>query len=250
MKMRSVLCCAILFSLCIFVSTSSGQEVRLVTDNWIPYYGKNLENQGYFSAIVKEAFEKAGHKSIISFMPWKRAEEIARNGSEDALLGAYHTTEREKYFVFSTPIDSATMNVIRLKSSNITFSGDLHDLENLTIGIVRGYQVSEEFNSADYLITEGTTTLTQSIKKLLMGRVDILIESPVVVKDLMNKEFSQADRDALVFLESHPVVNNALFLCFSKKMPNVETVVKDFNTALAEMKNNGEINAIKKKYGF
>lgn len=131
--MRSVLCCAILFSLCIFVSTSSGQEVRLVTDNWIPYYGKNLENQGYFSAIVKKAFKNAGYKSIISFIPWKRAEETTKTGREDVLLGAYHNKEREKYFVFSAPIDSATMNVITLKSSNITFSGDLHDLSLIHI---------------------------------------------------------------------------------------------------------------------
>lgn len=226
-------------------SISLAEEIRIVTDDWTPYYGKDLQDQGFFSVIVKEAFKKAGYEPTLAFVPWKRAEETAKAGKEDVLLGAYYTKEREEFFIFSDPILGASMNAMVKKDSDIQFSGDLHDFKSLKMGKVRGYKISEEFNTADYLNVEEATTLEQNIRKLLAGRIDVLIESPIVAMDLMNHTFSQAERDSVTFIEP-PIVNNDLYICFSKKRPNAEIVAKKFNAALSEMKKNGELDAIKK----
>lgn len=249
MKIRTLVTITALFCLLVVGATTvSARDISIVTDDWTPYYGKNLKNQGFFSAIVKKAFKKSGHNAFISFIPWKRAETLAKKGSEDVLMGAYYLKEREEFFIFSEPIIEASMNLLVMKNSTITFDGDFSKLKKYKIGKVRGYVVSDAFSSAGLKVEEAAT-LAQNMKKLIAGRIDIVVDSPIVTKALMNKEFSQADREAIVSL-SPPVVNNPLYLCFSRQIKDAKTVADKFNAALKEMKENGEIDAIKKEYGF
>ena len=77
---------------------SQDKKVTLATDPWPPYYGPDLENQGYFTEISRAAFQRAGYQLVVEFVPWKRALKMAKTGKYDGVLGAFYNDERTQWF--------------------------------------------------------------------------------------------------------------------------------------------------------
>ena len=104
----------------------------------------------FFVEITREAFKRVGYDININWVPWKRAQELSFSGKYDALLGCYYTEERAKKLEYSAPVSSTEVVFFELKGRNITFSS-LRDLSPYTIGVVRGYANTDEFDASDYL---------------------------------------------------------------------------------------------------
>ncbi|NOR23845.1 MAG: hypothetical protein GQ542_05525 [Desulforhopalus sp.] len=54
----------------------------MATLNWQPFYGENLPKNGFYAELSREAFKRAGYDLIITFVPWKRAVQMARTGKQ------------------------------------------------------------------------------------------------------------------------------------------------------------------------
>ena len=117
-----------------------------------------------------------------------------------------------------------------------------------SIGIINGYNYSEEFDTAVFLKKEAVNTVSQNIQKLLMGRIDLFIDSKeVTLWTLRTKHPESVDAVKVV---QPPFKVNKLYILISKKATNHEQIVQDLNTGLEKMKADGTFDAIMTRHGF
>ncbi len=165
------------------------QSIKLATVNWAPYYGENLNNQGFVTDLAKEAFKRAGYSMTVEFVPWKRALELAKNGHYDGLLGAYYNEDRTKFFQYSIPVSSSNIVIIHRKSTALPNKlYKLKDLANYKFGTVNGFSYGKEFDNASYLKKDVSPNLETNLLKLYKGRFDLAVVSREVMLDLIQKK--------------------------------------------------------------
>lgn len=231
----------------LFSGVVSAEKIVLSTVSWEPIYGQELKENGFFSALAREAFKRAGYDMEIEFMPWKRALESARLGEYDGLLGAYHNEERAKDFFYSDAVYSTDEVFIQRKGKGITYT-KVEDLKPYTIGGARGGAQLEELRSMGFSIKE-TTEDAQSLKKLAADRIDLVLmgRAPLLYK-LSNDSSLKVFNGKLDIIEP-PYKSFNLYCTINKKKSNAQKIINKFNQALKQMKSDGSYNEILQRFG-
>ncbi len=219
----------------------------VVTDEWAPFYGEKVPDNGYLTQIVKAAFKASGHDLQHNWMPWKRAITEAERGTYQVLMGAYYNSDRAKIFEYSEPITQTQVVFFEQKGNNIKYK-KLEDLKNYKIGVVRGYSTTEEFDKAEYLIKEVSPDTKTSLKLLLNKRVDLIANSREVVLHILQQDFPE--QYAKINVVQPPLQVNNLHIVVSKTIPNAKKIISDFNKGLKTIKENGTYDKILEKYGM
>lgn len=86
----------------------SAHQIKLISGEWPPYTGEDLESQGIAAAIVTHILGQMGYRAEYEFMPWELGEALAgASQRDDEVRGIFpymKTAEREKQFYFSRGI--------------------------------------------------------------------------------------------------------------------------------------------------
>lgn len=235
----------ILFS--IINVNASKKTINLATLNWPPYVKEKPENDGFIIEIVTEAFNKVGYKVKITFMPWKRVLKSVKEGKFDALFPSYYSEYRAKTYALSLPIGNGPIVIYKRVGEKISFS-NLSDLKPYPIAVVRGYINTKEFDEADFLNKVESDNDISSLKMLYKGLVDLAVIDKYTAEYILTESLLEAKGK----LESlaNPLEEKPLYLGFSKKIPNYQKFLNDFNKGLNQISENGMIKKIMKKYGF
>jgi len=215
--------------------------------SWAPYYGKDLHKGGYIAEVIRQAFKTVGYDLKIKWMPWKRALVSAEKGVVDGLGGAYYTEERAKKFLYSDSFESTQVVFCKMKDNPVKYE-KIEDLKGYKIGIGRGYGLPEIIKNADYLSFDEAVNFEQNMKKLHRKRIDLLINSKMIILDMINKKFPHL-KDKIEFI-GKPLEEETIHIVISKKIPNGQTIINDFNKGLKIIEQNGYLKKIKDEFGF
>ena len=240
--------CFILFY-AVFLTSAAAAEIEVATIDWKPYSGRDLTNYGFTSEIVSKAFERSGLGVKFTFLPWKRARQETEMGKIDVLSPAYSSAERAQVYAVSEPYAWSTLVFCKKKGKDITYK-ELKDLKPYKIGVVMGYVNSPEFDQADYLQKDPASSDLLNLKKLLGGRVDIIVIDKFVVADLLaNNPKLKATLDDIVFLDP-PVAVHSIHAMISKTIPEFTQKLEAFNRGLQEITKDGTVEKIIEKHGL
>jgi polar amino acid transport system substrate-binding protein len=211
----------------------AASAVHLVTD---------LEKQGGFLvAVTQRAFERVGYAVTVSYVPWARALRMVAAGEAEALLGAYHSAERAERLLYTDPIGRAEVVFFGLKEAGIRYRS-VEDLRPYRIGTIIGASYTPEFDAADFLMKEPVSDYLLNLRKLLAGRVQLVVEKRSVVEHALATRFpSEAPR--VVALDK-PLKSALFFNAFSRALPGHERKVADFNAGLRSISADGTLAAI------
>lgn len=223
------------------------REIVLCTMNWEPYYGKDMPRGGFFTELVRTAFERAGHSVTVEFMPWPRAMLEVKQGDRDVLLGAYWSKERAETYIASDSIYTDRTGLVAHESLGVQEFDSLRELTDYTIGVGRGFAVSDEFDDADYLDKDFEETQILNLRKLFADRVDMVAGSFVSIRYFANKE--DMDVSALEFLEP-PLQEQSLHIMVSRSIPDSEELLADFHEGLEAIREDGTYERILEEMGF
>ena len=190
------------------------KKIILSTLDWEPYIGQNLENQGYVAEIVRESYKRSGYEVDMKFSPWARSVNQSKTGMVDGYFPEYYADEVKSHAVFSDPFRGGPMGFFKQKNKTIPFQ-TLQDLKPYRIGIVRDYINTKEFDTADYLNKYPVSNDLINLKKLIGGRIDLMISDQYVGLYLMEK-YSLKGRDTIEFIQP-PLEMKDLYLCITKK---------------------------------
>ncbi len=226
---------------------ASEKEIFLTSAEYPPYFGKELENQGFITEIIREAFNRVGYDLKIEFYPWKRAEMMAKKGLSDGMFPPWHTKEREKWFIFSNPIPPPnTIVFYKLKNKKISLE-TYQDLQPYRIGSVLGYAYPKDFIEAK-LKNNIFYTDKELITKLVQRKIDLAIIDRIQAAYLLETNYPK-QKDNFDVMEP-PLEIKQQHLVISKKTKNGQRKINDFNRGLKMIKDDGTFDEILKKHGF
>lgn len=223
------------------------QTLTLATLNWAPFYSEHLPEGGFFTAISREAFKRAGYELKVEFMPWKRALEMAKKGKYDGILGAYRNAERENYFIFPDPSTHNEEVFIQKKGKGITFK-KLDELKPYKIGGLNAAAPIKELTKKGFK-TDSAPKDLQSIKKLNAGRIDLMVIGKqnlnYALKNIPDYKPYQTAFEVL----DPPFKSYGLYCPISKKKADAKQIVEKFNAAIKAMKTDGTYDEILNRFG-
>jgi polar amino acid transport system substrate-binding protein len=212
---------------------------------WPPFSGKELPNKGFSNDVTQTALERMGHSATIRVMPWARALEMTKRGKFEVLPSVWYSDERAKKLKFTDPI--ASNRIVFIKNKNDTFEFDgVESLTGKSVGIVQDYDYSDKFLSAENFERQKANSLKINLRKLLGGRVDLTLGDEFVAKYAMNK--NMPDRADQVAYTEGALSEKDLHVTFSRKLDNVDNLVKNFNQELEAMREDGTYDDILERH--
>lgn len=224
------------------------EPLNIVVDVWPPYvWLDGNELKGVDVDVTKAVFAELKIPVTLELMPWNRCLVMVENKQADAILDASITSERRNFLYFpDEPVSKGVTVFFKRKGHHIPFSG-LNDLEGLKVGAIAGYSYCDEIDSAPFFKqVDRVVTLEQNFKKLLLGRIDVLIEVDSV------GYFAAKSLNISNQIDVIPNANycqSGSYLAFSKK-PGHEHLAIQFGQALSKFKNTDNYLKILKKYGL
>lgn len=227
-------------------TVAQAENLSLAATEWPPFYGAELEDGGFMTEIVAEAFSRAGHDTDVDFLPWKRAFEGTRDGKFDALFTMWHRPEREEHFIFSDALPSNELVFLVRNGAPEEFVG-YDAMKDISVGVVRGYAPPPGFEEAGLTVSEARDD-EENLRKLLRGRVDAVLTDRIVAQHIINTKFQ--DQVEEFGWMNPPVHVDVQHMVVPKVNPDSEALMNEFNAALNEMTSDGTLNAIMSKHGF
>lgn len=240
-----IVCCGTVAA----VPTVNAEPVRLVTGNdYYPYADGDLPEGGITGAIVRAAYEDAGHSiAKIDFKPWTRAYQETLHGKYTATFPWMESPERRREMLFSDPIFTTTTRVaVRADFDRpIEDASDLHDLTYCTpVSYEPGRTVTalEDERKVD---VAHPYRMTDCLRMLERGRVDFIpLEKPTIVVAAL-KVFGSTD--PIRFADA--VLDRVhLHVLFPKDRDGARVARDKFNAALARLRKSGRYDRIVDTY--
>lgn len=164
----------LILACCIHVNA---EPWKIASDqNFPPYaYLENGQLKGIHVDIVKAVMAQSGVKYSITTFPWARVVRTTNEASVDFSFPWVGKPERFKKYLMVGPIHEGRTVFAVKKSSSITYN-NLQDISGLTVGTVRDYSYSTEFdNATNFKKDNAAKDNINIIKKLTNGRVDLII---------------------------------------------------------------------------
>jgi len=221
------------------------KEIHLGGFNYPPFYTKKNEVAcGVGVELAHELFKRMNIKPSVLIYPMSRLLYKMKSGQTDGALFLLKTSERSKYLRYSIPIMTIPG---QLWSAAGRQGGaiELKDIGKYRVGVTQGYSYGEKFDSLlKKLNTASAYSDYANYKLLLAGKIDVFPGNELVAKSLfkthreLNKKFIHG-KSSFVNWEFHMVV--------SKKSPLIK-LLPEINKHIADLRNEGVIDAIVSKY--
>lgn len=194
----------------LFLPRVNAESLSVVTENWPPFNYLDADGQvdGEVTANVKEILQLAKLEYSIQLYPWTRSYRLALQKPNVLIYSIFKTEKRTPLFHWFCPViqsDAARIYLYKLKS-NQTQIDSLDDAKSLHIGVMR------DDNSYQYLLDNGfvegenldvATDEYANLRKLLVGRIDLVAQSNQAMEYRLDKLNADANRVTPV-LELHP----------------------------------------------
>ena len=223
----------------------NAQVLRVAQFEAPPGLASNLPGGGTTVQLAREAFALQGIKITIKWYPLKRALQVVRAGKADMSLSLQKTPERMQQFLFNDiPLATMPVNIFYIKDTPFHWT-ELGDLKGLVIGDRLGnLSGGKDFLAAEHsgiLTVDRVPTDVQNLKKLLRGRIDILIGIPFGMTAELKKHFTPEEQNAVV-KHPRPLNKIVLFSIFNKQTP--PEIIQAFDAGLGQLKKNGRYDAL------
>ncbi len=245
--LRIMFCCILL----LYASASLADqdeipEAKVATDYWPPFRIKQKDHEliGIDIDMIKLIGERLEVNFIIKRIPWPRCLLYMKSGEQDFMTGIAKTSEREKYITYSEiPYHSCHPAFYSRNGSGVVVQ-KYDDLKNIKVGFTRNSAYFPKFDTDITLNKFGKDSEKQLLDMLAAGRLDVIIGTDCQV------DYELAMRDLQDIIIKQPFVPDYsvdLYIGVSKKS-RWKFKMRELNQILKELKKEGAISRIAKKY--
>lgn len=204
--------------------------------------------------IITEVVKRTGRETLITLLPWKRAQMDVKTGNADGCFNTGITNSRKEWAYFHEEILVEEQYVLFYrKSTPVRIPIDMQDVGHLNVGTQRGYAYGGMFQkSLDAhrfkSIQEGET-IAQNVNKLLAKRFDIFVGDRLPTLYHLRQAGVQDQVGIIKDTTGQELIISVwpTYLAFSKKTIPFE-YVKAFNNVLIQIKQDGTYERIFEKY--
>jgi polar amino acid transport system substrate-binding protein len=221
-----------------FISSLAFAQQNIITLATLEYppfiYSDGNQVKGPIVDKVVTVFDKLGIKVNLQILPIARGLLMVKNGEVDGFFSLKKTPERENDLLFTTvPLVTQRFVFFIHKSLNLHWNGNLEELKNYRIGVVSKTSYGPIF---DKCIKNGILTnideaqsFELNIKKLIAGRIDLVINSYDVGEYLIKKLGAE---NQIIAIEP-PIDTINSYLAFTRKR-DYASLATNFDNILKE----------------
>lgn len=222
------------------------EKITLASLEWPPYTSVALEGYGYAVVVIKEAFQRNNIDVDVQFHQWTRAVGLSKYGKVDGYFPEYFNTNIARHSLVSNPFPGGPLGFFKLKSNKISFAA-LADLKGYSIGTVKSYTNTREFDDAGFLKKEPVKDDLTNFKKLTAGRIDLLVADQLVGNYIVAHHMPEKKED-IEFMKPQLAETMSLYVCFSASRSKSSYYLKMFNDGLRQMQQDGTLQQIFREF--
>lgn len=253
-KLMQVAACALLCGGSIFPQAGLTDTVRLVADEWCPFNcTPESDTPGYAVEIAEKIMISHGHTISYELAPWDSAISLTREGKYDAIIGAFAGDAPDFIFPVEPIGHLSGSGMFTLKENNWSYS-EINSLKSQRLGAILAYDYGEQINqyikqnriAGNVELISGYQPLRRNIQKMLVGRLDVVIEAEPVFW-YTAKQLGVTDK--VQFVGQIEAAEGA-FIAFSPTLDTSEHFARLISEGIVRLRKNGELEIILKKYGL
>lgn len=215
--------------------------LRLVATEFPPYTTTSLTDGGTAVAITRVALERVGLAMELQYRPWVRALSELQQGQFDGIVGAWFSSERERYLVYPRPLGITNRIGFMARAGHSIVVDDLGKLGQLKIGTVRDYANPPAFEQAQLRRDEAVDDVT-NLRKLIAGRIDLALIDKGVAFHLLQTQLRDSAA-ALTWVEP-ALADMPLYMALSRRSPQLDARLAAFNRGLSELQSSGDLSRL------
>ncbi len=238
---------ALFFFIPISIFAQQVDSLKVITEEYPPYnFTSGNLAKGIAVDLMVQVLKKLGStksREDIIFSPWARGYNDTLRLPNTCLFSTTRTEEREDLFKWVGPVGINKLVLTARKDRNIKINS-IQDLKNYKIGVI-----FEDF-AEQVLVGKGigkdelepVSKTVHNIKKLNSGRIDLWGYGEDTAKwELKEHGFEPDDYETVYIIQSKD-----LYFAFNKETD--DGMIKIFQAALDELKENGEYQKILDHY--
>ncbi len=256
-----------LYTSLLCLSNVNAKDVKICDDigEWPPfsYFQRDATGNvtpkltGAVTELLDEVFKIVDVKYSITMMPWKRClmsvDNFDRVKKYEIFINGIRSTEREEKYLISKPIYQTHQGVF-YSSKKYPKGLPLYkasDINKFKICSIHGYDINLKDKlyafKKDTKIDDGAKDSLSALKKVSLGRCDILINSkePIYGSVKIGKFELPKDIKSINMPEIKPT---EFYIFIAKKSPRANELLKEINKAIVILETNGISTQIFNKY--
>ena len=247
--MRTVLMAALL----LLGTPLAADTIRLRADVWYPVNGDpGAVLPGFGIEALGKIWGEAGHRLDYSLMPWGRSLDAVRSGAADCVIGAYKADAPDLLFP-QQPLGLDGVGVYVRAADQWRYDGP-DSLARRSVAVISEYSYGETLD--DWLAAPGNATRIQmaygadalegNIRKLLAGRVDVLLESPMIMTTLL----ARLELQRYVRLAGDGKPATPFYIACSASNPAAPDWLRQFDEGMLRLRTGGQWDRLRQRYGL
>lgn len=230
----------ILFSSLTFLVAAQNSELKLASDLWPPFTGKEKPN-ALAIQLVDRALDRAGIEANTEIIEFTDVISGIKEGSFDGSAALWMDESRSEIMNFSIPYLQNQLILVGRKGS-IVVASSFNALIGKKVAIVGNYAYGESVNEDSGVRFIMGESDQDNLEKLLRSEVDYMLVDALLIEYLLTHQRESAAQ----FLEiaEIPILVKSLHLGISKDVENSEEIIARFNEEVRKMASDGSYNEI------
>lgn len=171
---------------------ASAEKLILSTEYYPPYNLRDADGNpsGVYMDQLKIVLERTHTNYEATVMPWARAIALAENEPMHCVFAAARTPERESRFKWVSPIHT-DRNVLVARAGTHFDIKTLEDAKAYTVGTQRNDYTEALLHSMNFPRIDISADFTNTLSKLVAGRIDLMPMSESALKSLPRGTFQE-----------------------------------------------------------
>lgn len=223
------------------------ESLPLVSGNdYAPYADEKLPHGGMATEIVQKAFEAAGLKSHIDWLPWARNLAAVQSGRYAATYPYRKTAERKRDFYFSEPVFESEERIFARRGSKLN-GADLSSVLKKRICLPPGWSAPDPIATLlakEKIQVERPNDISTCIRMIAVGRADFFVTDGIQGRATL-AQIRQQD----VVQMPGVVARSAYHLLTARNNEHAVRWLNAFNQGLAQLKKSGAYRRIVLEHG-
>ncbi|MEM7021500.1 MAG: transporter substrate-binding domain-containing protein [Pseudomonadota bacterium] len=181
--LANVACWCVVLSIVGLASASAlaAEKLRFVTLEFAPFiYGENQQVAGPGRDVIAAVCEEANIDCSFDIYPWRRAQELIRDGEADGMMVIGRNPEREEWLWFSPPLFRTEYGFFVSAENPLEFE-DLSQIAGYRVGVFAPSNTATQLEGIrDQMVADGIDPIeidqrpddAAGLRKLAAGRLD------------------------------------------------------------------------------
>ncbi len=230
--------------------TKENSRLLLAANGDMPPFSQiGLYNNGMLTEMMKATFKQSGQTPVVQFMSGDKVKAQTFMGKSTAAFPYVYNEQEARFFLYSEPLYKELTVLFVNQEPHLDKKGREiiikykkdKDLKGRKVAVVRGFVSNKllQLQKKGKVGIVAKKTWAECFALLKEGKVDI-VAAPQMVGVLTLKNMGSNSLSDFKIL-SKPFETTNFYLIISKKNPNAQEFLNEFNASFKKLQNNGEI---------